>query len=56
MKALIEELAEDGDTTQSDVLRRAVALLKVVEDAKQHGETPALIDHTGTVTTKIIGL
>jgi hypothetical protein len=56
MKAIIDELAADSDSTQADVLRRAVALLKVVTDAKNQGETPALVDGEGRVTTKIIGV
>jgi hypothetical protein len=55
MKDIIDALAEESGTTQADVLRRAVALLKVVKDGESKGETPALVSADGRVTTKIIG-
>ncbi|MGH2354495.1 MAG: ribbon-helix-helix protein, CopG family [Chloroflexota bacterium] len=56
MKEIIDSLAERSGTTQADVLRRAVALFKVVKDAGEKGEAPALVNTDGEVTTKIVGI
>ena len=41
---------------KSDVLRRAIALISVMEDAKAKNEDLAIIDSDGQVVSKIIGL
>ena len=56
MKREIENLAAASGTTQAEVLRLAVALLKTVKDAKAEGETPALIDREGHVTARLVGV
>jgi hypothetical protein len=57
VKAIIDQLAERNGTTQADVLRRAIALYKVVKEAEAtNGEVPVLVDSAGRVTTKIVGI
>ncbi len=41
---------------KSDVLRRAIALISVMEDAKAKNEDLAIVDSEGQVVSKIIGL
>ena len=41
---------------KSDVLRRAIALISVMEDAKAKNEDLAIVDSEGHVVSKIIGL
>ncbi len=41
---------------KSDVLRRAIALISVVEEAKAKNEDLAIVDSEGQVVSKIIGL
>jgi len=41
---------------KSDVLRRAIALISVMDDAKAKNEDLAIIDSEGQVVSKIIGL
>jgi|ERR671924_832125 hypothetical protein len=57
MKQIIDQLAEQLGTSQADVLRRAVGLLKVIKDAQARGEQPALIDEQSrTLTALIVGV
>ncbi|MDQ2731161.1 MAG: hypothetical protein M3Y56_05840 [Armatimonadota bacterium] len=55
MKDVIEGLVGKAGRTQSEVLRTAVALLKMVKDAGPD-QTPALVDKEGRVTTRIVGV
>ncbi len=41
---------------KSDMLRRAIALISVMEDAKAKNENLAIVDSEGQVVSKIIGL
>lgn len=54
MKSVIDDLATQAGTTQADVLRRAVALLKAVKEGEREGETPALVKGD-RVTARIVG-
>jgi len=54
MKAILEGLAAKVGGSQSEVLRRAIALLKTIKDAEAQGETPALIKD-GKIIAKIVG-
>jgi hypothetical protein len=47
---------EQTGTDEADVLRRAIALLKVVKDGQERGESPALVGKDGTITTTITGV
>lgn len=41
---------------KSDMLRRAIALISIMEEAKEKNESLALVDDNGHVLTKIVGL
>ena len=41
---------------KSDMLRRAIALISVMQEAKEKNEDLAIIDKDGNVISKIIGL
>lgn len=56
MKREIEELARVSGTTQANVLRLAVALLKTIKEAQAGGQAPALIDKEGNVTARLVGI
>ncbi len=56
MKAIIDDLARQEGATRSEVLRRAIALLKAIKDAQQKGESPVLVDREGNVTARIVGI
>jgi hypothetical protein len=56
MRRIVEQLATDSGTDEADVFRRAVALLKVVKDAEWRGETAALVNKDGAITTTITGI
>ncbi len=54
MKQVLDDVARATGSTRAQVLRRALALMKVVVDAKQQQESPALIDGSGKVTARLI--
>jgi len=56
MKAIIDDLARQEGATRSEVLRRAIALLKAIKDAQKKGESPVLVDREGNVTARIVGI
>jgi len=56
MKAVIDTLADQGGVPKADILRQAIALLRVVKDAEARGESPALIDRQGNVVARLIGI
>jgi Ribbon-helix-helix protein, copG family len=56
MKQVIDALAEQDHTTQTQIMRQAVALLKVIKDAEKKGQQPALIDEEGNVTVRLYGV
>lgn len=56
MQRIVDELARKTGGDEADVFRRAVGLLKIVKDGQERGESPALVDKNGTVTTEISGI
>lgn len=52
----LEHIALASGTTKSDVLRRAIALMQVAVEAKNTGQTLALVDADGRVVTRVVGL
>lgn len=53
----LEEIAEDSSTTKSDVLRKAISLMKVATSEKKKGRELAVIDSKSEkVVTHIVGL
>ena len=56
LNALLEQLAATTDSTKSDVLRKAIALMEVAVDAKRRGLKPGLAEKEQPLATEIIGL
>jgi Arc/MetJ-type ribon-helix-helix transcriptional regulator len=56
MKAIIDDLARQEGASRSEVLRRAIALLKAIKDAQKKGEQPVLVDREGHVTARLVGI
>ena len=52
----IEHMAEETGSTKADILRRALALMKVAVDEKQKGHRLGILDKDRKVLTEIIGL
>lgn len=52
----IEEIAVRKQITKTEVLRKAVALLAVVEQAKARNERVGLFDSDRKITTEIVGV
>lgn len=53
----LDELATDLDTSKSDVLRKAIALMGVAADAKEHGKKLYVSDTPPEGTSQeIVGL
>ena len=53
----LEEIAEESSTTKSDVLRKAISLMKVAASEKKKGRELAVIDSKSEkVVTHIVGL
>jgi predicted transcriptional regulator len=53
----LEEIAEENSTTKSDVLRKAIGLMKVATSEKKKGRELAVIDSKSEkVVTHIVGL
>lgn len=56
MKQVIDEIVAEDHGTVAQVMRKAIALLKTVQDAGKRGESLALVDEAGTVTARIIAV
>jgi predicted transcriptional regulator len=52
----LEELAEKTSGSKSDVLRKAIALMEVAVEAKEHGQNVGVVDKKGALVTKIVGV
>ncbi|MDQ3816193.1 MAG: ribbon-helix-helix protein, CopG family [Acidobacteriota bacterium] len=56
MNELLERLADATGGTKSDVLRRAVALMEVLVEAKRQGKKFGIAEKDQPLATEIIGL
>jgi predicted transcriptional regulator len=53
----LEAIAEENSTTKSDILRKAIGLIKVANSEKKKGRELAVIDSKSEkVVTHIVGL
>jgi predicted transcriptional regulator len=52
----LDQLAENAHLTKSEILRRAIALIKVAAQAHEKGQKLALIDKDQQGMTEIIGI
>ena len=54
--SMLETLADDLQTTKSGVLRKALALVKVAEEAKRKNRKIGIFDTEQNVFSEIVGL
>jgi metal-responsive CopG/Arc/MetJ family transcriptional regulator len=52
----LEEIAEDTGTNRSDVIRQALALMKVAHTAKKDGRHLGIVKDARKLDTEIVGL
>ncbi|HEY3919436.1 MAG TPA: ribbon-helix-helix domain-containing protein [Stellaceae bacterium] len=56
LNAALEAIAEDTGTNRTDVIRQALALMKVAHQAKQKGRHLGLVSDPAKLETEIVGL
>lgn len=52
----LEEIAEDTGTSRTDVVRQALALMKVAHSAKKAGRHLGIVSDARKLDTEIVGL
>jgi len=52
----LDQLADNAHLTKSEILRRAIALMKVAAQAHEKGQKLALIDKDQQAMTEIVGI
>lgn len=55
MKEVVDSLAEAAGTNHSELLRRAISLMKAVKEGERRGETPALVKDN-QIVARIVGI
>ena len=53
---ILEGIADDTGTTKTDVLRQAIALIKVAQAEKKKGRHIGLVSDPSKLDTEIVGL
>jgi len=53
---VLEEIADSSGSTKTDVIRQALALMKVAHNAKKNGKHLGLVADADKLDTEIIGL
>jgi anti-sigma regulatory factor (Ser/Thr protein kinase) len=53
---MLERFANANGTNKSDILRKALALYEVANDAKEHGNRLGIVSKDRKVLTEIVGL
>jgi hypothetical protein len=53
---MIEGIAEESYATKTDVIRQALALVKIAHDAKKSGKHIGLVTDSSKLDTEIVGL
>jgi metal-responsive CopG/Arc/MetJ family transcriptional regulator len=56
LNAVLDKIADDTGTNRSDVIRQAIALMKVAHEAKQNGKRLGLVTDPSKLETEIVGL
>jgi predicted transcriptional regulator len=56
LNARLEELAQAGHTTKSEILRKAIALFDVVAEAKSEKKRFGILDQDKHLLTEIVGI
>jgi hypothetical protein len=52
----LNELADNGNTTKSDILRRAIALMELAVQAQKEGGKVMFVNNDKSETKEIVGL
>jgi predicted transcriptional regulator len=52
----LDELAQETGTTKSDILRKAIALMEVAVEAKQHQNRLGIFDQQQHLVREIVGI
>lgn len=52
----LEQLARDTDSTKTEVIRKALALMEVAIDSQKNGASLSITSKDGQLVTKIVGL
>ena len=53
---LLERIAKDTGSNRSEVIRQALALMKVAQEAKKKGKHIGLVSDADKLDTEIVGL
>lgn len=56
MNDILGQIAERAGTNRSDVIRQALALMKVAHDAKRRGKHLGIVSDPEKLDTEIVGL
>jgi metal-responsive CopG/Arc/MetJ family transcriptional regulator len=56
LNAIIESIADDTGTNRSDVIRQALALMKVAHEARKKGKRIGIVADPEKLDTEIVGL
>lgn len=56
LNQMLESIAEDTGTNRSDVIRQALALMKVAHEAKRKGKHIGIVSDPQKLDTQIVGL
>ena len=56
LNRMLEQMADEGGTTKSDVLRQALALMKVARDGKRQNRHLGFASDPRKLETEIVGL
>ena len=56
LNSVLEDIAESSMSSKTDVIRQALALMKVAHNAKQKGKHLGLVTDSSKLETEIVGL
>jgi metal-responsive CopG/Arc/MetJ family transcriptional regulator len=56
LNELLEKIADETGSNRSEVIRQALALMKVAHEAKQKGKRIGLVTDPAKLETEIVGL
>ena len=56
LNRVLEEIADDTGSTRTDVIRQALALMRVAHQGKKEGRHLGLVDDPKRLDTEIVGL
>jgi predicted transcriptional regulator len=56
LNGVLEEIADSSGTSKTDVIRQALALMKVAHNARKNGKHLGLVGDADKLDTEIVGL